>query len=160
MSLRCGDFYIFCNVYLAFFSGETSSGKSSLLNLIIGEKVLPEHLLSSTACICRIYNSVEKYAIAIDENGPTHIDIVTDIKLKEYVCVNKNTQTSHYKGVDIFWPIPMLKVQSILFPSFVNCVLVRVYMYVTYLYGIAVIIRNTRINLNELTWILIILTIG
>lgn len=62
---------------------------------------------------------MEKYAIAIDGNGtPTRIDIVTDDKLKEYVCVKKigqNTPTTHYKKVDIFWPIPMLKVKSILF---------------------------------------------
>lgn len=99
-------------------AGETSSGKSSLLNLIIGERVLPEHLLSSTACICQIYNSVKKQAIAIDEKGNrTSIDEVTDDKLIKYVCVKKssqNTQSSCSKRVDIFWPLPMLKEHAII----------------------------------------------
>lgn len=99
-------------------AGETSSGKSSLLNLIIGEKVLPEHLLSSTGCICQIFNSVEKRAIAIKEKGsPTTITEVTDKKLMEYVCVERfgqNRQSSCSKRVDIFWPIPMLKEHAII----------------------------------------------
>lgn len=99
-------------------AGETSSGKSSLLNLIIGEKVLPEHLLSSTACICQIFNSVEKKAIAIKEDeSQIPIEVVTDEKLKEYVCVERsgqNKQLTCSKRVDIFWPIPMLKERAIL----------------------------------------------
>lgn len=102
-----------------------------MLNLIIGEKVLPEHLLSSTACICQIFNSVEKKAIAIKEDeSQIPIDVVTDEKLKEYVCVEKsgqNKQLTCSKRVDIFWPIPMLKVKQFCVSNFRYLCFVRVY---------------------------------
>ncbi|XP_052682877.1 uncharacterized protein LOC128163345 [Crassostrea angulata] len=72
----------------------------------------------STGCICQIFNSVEKRAIAIKEKGfPTTITEVTDKKLMEYVCVERfgqNRQSSCSKRVDIFWPIPMLKEHAII----------------------------------------------
>lgn len=92
--------------------GETSAGKSSLLNLIIGEHILPREVLSSTSCICRIFNSEQKKAVVEDENG-RHIEIddVTRETLTKYVSVDRSERNiQRYKTVDIYWPVPMLTV--------------------------------------------------
>lgn len=58
--------------YPIVVAGETGAGKSSLLNLIMGENMLPREVLSSTSCICRIFNSEQKKAVVIDEKGICH----------------------------------------------------------------------------------------
>lgn len=39
---------------LNFISGESSAGKSSMLNLILGEELLPFSVLSTTSTICEL----------------------------------------------------------------------------------------------------------
>lgn len=97
--------------------GETSAGKSSLLNLLMGENILPREVLSSTSCICQIFNSEEKKAVLIDENNRTiEINDVTRESLSKYLCVDRsNRKLQDYKSVDIYWPVPMLKVTRSLF---------------------------------------------
>ena len=92
--------------------GETGAGKSSLLNLIMGEHVLPRQILSSTSTICQIFNSEEKKAVVIDENDEElHLDDVKETTLSEFVSVDRSGKnTKRYKRVDIYWPLPMLKV--------------------------------------------------
>lgn len=102
---------------VSFSLGETGAGKSSLLNLIMGEHVLSEEVLSSTSCICRIFNSEQKKAVVKDENGrEIEISDVTKKTLSKYVCVDRSEKKSQrYKIVDIYWPVPMLKVTKIFF---------------------------------------------
>lgn len=92
-------------------AGETGAGKSSLLNLIMGEHVLPRQVLSSTSTICQIFNSEQKRAVVTDENGgKIYLDDVTEETLSKYVCVDRSGEnTQRYKTVDIYWPVPMLK---------------------------------------------------
>ena len=92
--------------------GETGAGKSSLLNLIMGEHVLPRQVLSSTSTICQIFNSEEKRAVVIDENDQEILlDYVTEETLSEFVSVDRSGKnTKRYKRVDIYWPLPMLQV--------------------------------------------------
>nr|XP_022303099.1 uncharacterized protein LOC111110781 [Crassostrea virginica] len=92
-------------------AGETGAGKSSLLNLIMGEHVLPRQVISSTSTICQIFNSEEKRAVVIDKNGEEiHLHDVTEETLSDFVSVNRSEQnTKRYKRVDIYWPLPMLK---------------------------------------------------
>ncbi|KAJ7349513.1 hypothetical protein OS493_038882 [Desmophyllum pertusum] len=40
--------------YIVLVAGETSSGKSTLLNLILGEQLLPSSMLSTTSTICEL----------------------------------------------------------------------------------------------------------
>lgn len=103
--------------YRIVVAGETSAGKSSLLNLIMGEHMLPQEVLSSTSCICQIFNSKQKKAVVIDENGRSiKINDVTKKSLSEYVCFDRSEKKlQRYKSVDIYWPVPMLKVTKSFF---------------------------------------------
>lgn len=95
---------------LNLFAGETSAGKSSLLNLIIGDEILPNGVLSSTFPICQIFNSVEKKAVVINKNGEKiFLNDVTLTTLSEYIDCSDSKQNC--ERVDIYWPLPMLKVK-------------------------------------------------
>ncbi|CAG2254642.1 unnamed protein product [Mytilus edulis] len=61
--LRCAITDTECPILVA---GETSAGKSSIINLIIGTQILPERLLFSTSTICKIWNSEEKKIVLTD----------------------------------------------------------------------------------------------
>ena len=101
------------------FSGETSAGKSSLLNLLLGTDVLPHSLLCATATICRLHNSkdkrveIESYdgdikTISLDEADQTSGALHK--KLKPYISSKEMRIKNPYKNVDIYWPLPLLQV--------------------------------------------------
>lgn len=99
---------------ISIILGETSAGKSSLVNLLIREHLLPEQVLSSSSTICQIFNNEQKKAVVIDEKGnEILIDNVTEETLSEYLCASDSEETmQRYKRVDIYWPVPILQVQS------------------------------------------------
>lgn len=83
-----------------------------MLNLIIGSNILPKGVLQCTSTICHIYNNVEKKAVVIDENDrEIGIDDVTLATLEKYIVFKKSAP--NYKRVNIYWPLPMLKVKII-----------------------------------------------
>lgn len=88
-----------------------------MVNLIIKEHLLPEQVLSSSSTICQIFNNEQKKAVVVDEEGNTiPIDDVTEETLSEYLCVNDSEENmQRYKRVDIYWPVPILQVQSKVF---------------------------------------------
>ena len=94
--------------------GETGAGKSSLLNLIMGEHVLPRQVLSSTSTICQIFNSKTKKVVVTDENDEEiRFRDVTEATLSQFVSINRSgNNPEKYKRVDIYWPLPMLKVND------------------------------------------------
>ena len=102
--------------YNIFFSGETTAGKSSLLNLLLGSDCLPHSLLTCTTTICRLRNKDEKKIIITDKaNVTTELDLPQDVDaacmksmLKKYV--SSGVGYDQYNYVDIHWPIPILKV--------------------------------------------------
>lgn len=99
---------------MSLFLGDTSAGKSSLVNLIIEEDLLPCRVLSSTSTITRIFNSEGKNATIVGDGQRYHINNVTKKVLKDIVSVKQSEQNMRrYERVDIFWPVPMLKVNSI-----------------------------------------------
>ena len=54
-----------------FLTGETSAGKSSLINLLLNEKVLPTSVLQNTLTICEISYGLRKEAkIHFDKYKP------------------------------------------------------------------------------------------
>ena len=106
--------------YNIFFSGETSAGKSSLLNLLLGSDCLPHSLLTCTTTICRLRNKDEKKIIITDKaNVTTELDLHQDVdaawvksELKKYV--GSGVDYDQYNYVDIHWPIPILKRHTII----------------------------------------------
>ena len=104
---------------LIYFPGETSAGKSSLLNLLLGTDVLPHSLLCATATICRLHNSKDKRVeiesfegdiktIPLDESDQTSEALHR--KLKPYISSKEMRINNPYKNVDIYWPLPLLQV--------------------------------------------------
>ncbi|XP_078593959.1 uncharacterized protein LOC144871882 [Branchiostoma floridae x Branchiostoma japonicum] len=104
--LESGD----CPILVA---GETSAGKSSLLNLLLGEDVLPQSLLSTTHVICELKRDTRKYVVVHSRDGDCDIEFdlegsVEDQKrqLSKYICSRE--KIPKYKKVEIFWPSPIL----------------------------------------------------
>lgn len=114
---------IFWPLFYITSTGEGSSGKSSLINVLMGEDILPTSELSSTTCVCEIRKSKDgkKSAIVYHRSHsdkrrkpPTIVDLEIDggiQKLGHYVTyVDQDTEKSPYKRVELYWPLPMLEV--------------------------------------------------
>ncbi|KAK2148552.1 hypothetical protein LSH36_491g00038 [Paralvinella palmiformis] len=94
--------------------GETSSGKSSLLNLLLGQDLLPQSLLSCTSIMCKIRYGPTMRAKVKQANG-----VVTEIplegsgspveKLTKFVFKHDRGETTEGRSVEIFVPIELLK---------------------------------------------------
>lgn len=95
-------------------TGETSAGKSSLLNLLLGCEILPTSVLRCTSAICRLRNSNRKQFVIHDYQGDTRVfnemsDEEFRNKVKEYTSIHSGKQSEKVKYVDIYWPIPILQ---------------------------------------------------
>ncbi|CAC5365945.1 unnamed protein product [Mytilus coruscus] len=96
-------------------AGETSAGKSSMINLIIGKQILPERLLSSTSTICKIWNSEEKKIVLTDLQNiqkPHTFDSDDYIdKMKSFLIQNvgSGSDNNPWKSADIYLPVPVLQ---------------------------------------------------
>ena len=109
-------------LYVNFLSGETSAGKSSMLNLILGEELLPFSVLSTTSTICELkYGKKKRIKIHykeagkeprikdLDESSP-YVD-----QISEFVHVKSPTlreKASDYSKVELFWPQKLLQVRK------------------------------------------------
>ncbi|KAK3584085.1 hypothetical protein CHS0354_024193 [Potamilus streckersoni] len=100
-------------------AGETSAGKSSFLNLLLGpdSELLPHSLLCATSTICRLHNSQEKKFIYFENeqqaSRPETLDGAAtcedlQAKLAPFVSSRERSKEKH-SYVDIFWPIPMIQ---------------------------------------------------
>lgn len=111
-------------IYHSWQTGETSAGKSSIINLILGEDLLPSSILSTTSTICELKYG-EKPGIrkhfkdcARESGEPVYQELGHSSKTyKEEIegCVNlKNERDkgSPYKMIELFWPHPLFKVTS------------------------------------------------
>lgn len=105
-------------------SGESSSGKSTLINKILDKKILITRNVQSTSTVCKIRNS-EKIKISAEyASGKTEeieLPDKCDINNKEGHKLLRDTLKPHtdmvswekskeYQSVDIGMPIPFLKV--------------------------------------------------
>lgn len=108
-------------------TGETSGGKSTFINLLLGVDLLPHSALACTSTICRIHNSKEKkievtgkskrpHALPLEKNLDS--ESVRTL-LKRYVTIQEPTESQigmveeeEYEFVDIYWPIPFLQVSA------------------------------------------------
>ena len=105
-------------------TGETSAGKSSIINLILGEDLLPYSTLSTTSTICEL-KYAEKPGIKIhfkdsaSESGePIYQELGQSSRtykeeIEPFLNVkNERDKGSPYKMIELFWPHPLFKVTS------------------------------------------------
>ncbi|XP_074633532.1 uncharacterized protein LOC141892232 [Acropora palmata] len=114
--------------YFLLVAGETSSGKSSLVNLIMGEELLPYSVLSTTSTICELKFGTERKIVAHFKDKDPDTGLPTKvIQLKEnpnttskkqsylqqispFVHVKSDRQKgSIYKKIELFWPHDLLE---------------------------------------------------
>ena len=107
------------------FKGETGSGKSSFINLILGEELPPYSVLSNTSTICELKYGEQRSIVAhfMDK------DPETGLPTKECPLQNASSEKSYlqqispyvhvksdrekasvYKKIELFWPHQLLKV--------------------------------------------------
>lgn len=99
---------------MTYFEGETSSGKSTMINLLIGGKVLPTKITASTTKLCRIRNN-KAYTI-LSRNKKEEI-LQTwrfeDLnKMSKKVKVLASTKDSGSLYLDIMMPLSIVQVNS------------------------------------------------
>ncbi|XP_035689622.1 uncharacterized protein LOC118424923 [Branchiostoma floridae] len=100
-------------------AGETSSGKSSLLNLILGEEMLPTSTLSTTSIICELRHGEQRKAKVFtwdDQEIDVPLeDSSSDKKSLEKISAyihqkeNRDQEIFPYKRVEIYLPLEFLK---------------------------------------------------
>lgn len=107
---------------ISLFTGETSAGKSSMLNLILGEELLPFSVLSTTSTICELrYGRERRIKVHFKEEGRCpemkYLDESSPYmdQISEFVHVKsaRLREKVQYKKVELFWPHPLLRVRNI-----------------------------------------------
>ncbi|XP_019646383.1 PREDICTED: dual serine/threonine and tyrosine protein kinase-like [Branchiostoma belcheri] len=97
-------------------AGETSSGKSTILNLLLGEDILPVAHSSSTSTICEVKYGENRRAVVhlrkANKQGERHITIPLDgTELKSYMHVKGASRDilPPAQWIEIFLPHPLLQ---------------------------------------------------
>ena len=101
--------------------GETGAGKSSMLNLILGEEILPFSVLSTTSTVCELkYGRQKRIKVHYKKEGKApEIKYLTEYspyidQISEFVHVKSASlreKASSYKKVELFWPHRLLQVR-------------------------------------------------
>ena len=108
--------------------GEFSAGKSTMINALIGEPILPERALTATAIITEIKYGEEKKAVIYPikgrwkgGDGPFEVPVT---ELRKYLLINHNIGdadgadantlegnviASPFERAEVFMPLPILK---------------------------------------------------
>ncbi|XP_078380423.1 uncharacterized protein LOC144663376 [Oculina patagonica] len=106
--------------YVVLVAGETSAGKSSIINLILGEDLLPYSILSTTSTICELKYG-EKPAIRVhfkDGGEKTREPFYRELghssetykeEIEGFVHLKDDREKGSYKKIELFWPHPLFK---------------------------------------------------
>ena len=89
--------------------GEFNRGKSTLINALVGRKVLPTFATETTATICEVhYGDTPRARLFPFEGGPieTNVD-----DLERFVAVDENdpSKPSPYQKVEVYWPVHLCR---------------------------------------------------
>lgn len=93
------------------FAGETSSGKSSIINLILGEQILPTQITSSSQKVCTI-KYCERCMISTRDSKNEELDNIHFENFKEMAKqleLISDTDYAEVAYVDIYMPISWLR---------------------------------------------------
>ena len=102
------------------FAGETSSGKSSLINLILGEDILPCSTATTTSTICELkYGETPTMVVHFKDKDPETGETTKKIPLHkpndqstylEQISSYVHQKDSMFEKVELFWPHELLQV--------------------------------------------------
>lgn len=98
---------------LVVYIGETSSGKSSIINAIIGEKILPTGIMATPTRVCRVRYSKELNISLIDDSNKIYKEYTTLESTKDMAEKLTNiaqTNNLNITYVDISMPVPFQEV--------------------------------------------------
>ncbi|KAJ8305494.1 hypothetical protein KUTeg_016039, partial [Tegillarca granosa] len=94
----------------------TGAGKSSFINLLLGEDILPCSVLSNTNVICEIQYGEEAFAFVYprDESGPPEKikfseNFIDELSKKIQKTEDQDSQQNVYKKAEIYLPKDILK---------------------------------------------------
>ncbi|XP_062575016.1 dynamin-like protein 2, partial [Saccostrea cucullata] len=92
-------------------AGETGSGKSTIINLILGEDILPSHIKATTTRVCRIRYSEKRKVSTLDKDGKvlTMSEFKDEEDMSEMLEDIANTYDHRIEYIDICFPVPLLK---------------------------------------------------
>lgn len=96
-------------------SGESCSGKSSIINLILGEKILPIGVTASTSLVYRIKPS-EQYTVSTKNFRDEEIQKMSFENWKgiaDKLEVLAKVDNKYISYVDICMPVPLLNVRTL-----------------------------------------------
>lgn len=92
-------------------AGETCCGKSSTLNLILGEEILPTGITSSTSRVCRV-KYCEQVMISTRDSNDEELENMSFENIKEMASKLKflaETEDPEISYVDIYMPVSLLQ---------------------------------------------------
>ncbi|XP_065941981.1 bacterial dynamin-like protein [Magallana gigas] len=97
-----------CPIVIA---GETSSGKSSIINLILDEEILPTGITSCTSRVCRVKHG-EQFVISTKDNNDEELEELSFEnlnKMAKQMEILAKTDDEKIRYVDVYMPAPLLQ---------------------------------------------------
>jgi hypothetical protein len=92
------------------FAGEFNSGKSTAINALLGEPVMPMHVLEANAILTRIRYGPQKRAVLYPAAGGTPQEFPYE-KFAQQIVVDSNDRKkpNPWKSADLYYPVDILK---------------------------------------------------
>lgn len=115
-------------MHIFYQTGETSCGKSSIINLILGEMILPTSITASTSRVCRIKH-FERCMVSTRNSKDEEIEsflFENSMEMAKKLETLAQTDDEEISYVDIYMPVPLLQVGSFKTSHFLRFIIVKV----------------------------------